>query len=138
MLLGRRWMMRGIERPASLADNLSLVVVPGAVLGLLMWQVASVGHFAILWAKFLQRTGLDPALSGHPNVSLLKGFYQRALGLTNSILVWGSVLALAAIQFPLSGFAYKVQACTAVARELAGFIWAIGQAVPGPTHNVSA
>ena len=27
----------------------------------------------------------------------------------------------------------KVQACTAVARELAGFIWAIGQAVPAPT-----
>ena len=26
----------------------------------------------------------------------------------------------------------KVQACTAVARELAGFIWAIGQAVPAP------
>jgi transposase len=32
----------------------------------------------------------------------------------------------------------KVQACTAVARELAGFIWAIGQAVPGPTRSVSA
>jgi transposase len=27
----------------------------------------------------------------------------------------------------------KVQACTAVARELAGFIWAIGQTVPQPT-----
>ncbi len=27
----------------------------------------------------------------------------------------------------------KVQACTAVARELAGFIWAIGQALPQPT-----
>ena len=27
----------------------------------------------------------------------------------------------------------KVQACTAVARELAGFIWAIGQALPRPT-----
>ena len=26
----------------------------------------------------------------------------------------------------------KVQACTAVARELAGFIWAIGQALPQP------
>ncbi len=26
----------------------------------------------------------------------------------------------------------KVQACTAVARELAGFIWAIGQALPPP------
>lgn len=26
----------------------------------------------------------------------------------------------------------KVQACTAVARELAGFIWAIGQAMPQP------
>ena len=26
----------------------------------------------------------------------------------------------------------KVQACTAVARELAGFIWAIGQAIPDP------
>lgn len=32
----------------------------------------------------------------------------------------------------------KVQTCTAVARELAGFIWAIGQAVPGPTRSVSA
>ena len=32
----------------------------------------------------------------------------------------------------------KVQACTAVARELAGFIWAIGQAVPGPAHSVSS
>lgn len=32
----------------------------------------------------------------------------------------------------------KVQACTAVARELAGFIWAIGQAVPGPAHSASA
>ena len=30
----------------------------------------------------------------------------------------------------------KVQACTAVARELAGFIWAIGQAVPAPTTKV--
>jgi transposase len=30
----------------------------------------------------------------------------------------------------------KVQACTAVARELAGFIWAIGQAVPAPTAKV--
>lgn len=28
----------------------------------------------------------------------------------------------------------KVQTCTAVARELAGFIWAIGQAVPGPNN----
>ena len=27
----------------------------------------------------------------------------------------------------------KVQACTAVARELAGFIWAIGQALPSPS-----
>lgn len=32
----------------------------------------------------------------------------------------------------------KVQTCTAVARELAGFIWAVGQAVPGPTSNASA
>lgn len=31
----------------------------------------------------------------------------------------------------------KVQACTAVARELAGFIWAIGQAVPAPTAKVN-
>ena len=30
----------------------------------------------------------------------------------------------------------KVQACTAIARELAGFIWAIGQALPQPTTNV--
>ena len=30
----------------------------------------------------------------------------------------------------------KVQACTAVARELAGFIWAIGQALPQPATNV--
>jgi transposase len=29
----------------------------------------------------------------------------------------------------------KVQACTAVARELAGFIWAIGQALPQPAVN---
>ena len=29
----------------------------------------------------------------------------------------------------------KVQVCTAVARELAGFIWAIGQAIPRPTIN---
>lgn len=29
----------------------------------------------------------------------------------------------------------KVQACTAVARELAGFIWAIGQALPQPSVN---
>lgn len=32
----------------------------------------------------------------------------------------------------------KVQACTAVARELAGFIWAIGQAVPAPAASVTA
>lgn len=33
----------------------------------------------------------------------------------------------------------KVQACTAIARELAGFIWAIGQALPEPelTHGAS-
>ncbi len=31
----------------------------------------------------------------------------------------------------------KVQACTAVARELVGFIWAIGQAVPGPNSNAA-
>ena len=30
----------------------------------------------------------------------------------------------------------KVQVCTAIARELAGFIWAIGQALPQPTANV--
>ncbi len=30
----------------------------------------------------------------------------------------------------------KVQACTAIARELAGFIWAVGQALPQPTANV--
>ena len=29
----------------------------------------------------------------------------------------------------------KVQACTAVARELAGFIWAIGQTLPSPAVN---
>ena len=29
----------------------------------------------------------------------------------------------------------KVQVCTAVARELAGFIWATGQAVPQPVAN---
>lgn len=32
----------------------------------------------------------------------------------------------------------KVQACTAIARELAGFIWAIGQAVPQPGSSVTA
>jgi transposase len=31
----------------------------------------------------------------------------------------------------------SVQACTAVARELVGFIWAIGQAT-GPLHEISA
>lgn len=30
----------------------------------------------------------------------------------------------------------KVQACTAIARELAGFIWAIGQALPQPAATV--
>ena len=30
----------------------------------------------------------------------------------------------------------KVQACTAIARELAGFIWAIGQALPRPAATV--
>lgn len=30
----------------------------------------------------------------------------------------------------------KVQVCTAIARELAGFIWAIGQALPPPTAQV--
>ena len=30
----------------------------------------------------------------------------------------------------------KVQVCTAIARELAGFIWAIGQAVPQATARV--
>ena len=30
----------------------------------------------------------------------------------------------------------KVQACTAIARELAGFIWAIGQAMPQPAATV--
>lgn len=30
----------------------------------------------------------------------------------------------------------KVQACTAIARELAGFIWAIGQALPQPAAKV--
>lgn len=30
----------------------------------------------------------------------------------------------------------KVQACTAIARELAGFIWAIGQAMPQPAAKV--
>jgi len=30
----------------------------------------------------------------------------------------------------------KVQVCTAIARELAGFIWAIGQALPQPTIKV--
>jgi len=29
----------------------------------------------------------------------------------------------------------KVQACVAIARELSGFIWAIGQALPQPTAN---
>lgn len=32
----------------------------------------------------------------------------------------------------------KVQACTAVARELAGFIWAIGQVVPAPAPGIAA
>ena len=32
----------------------------------------------------------------------------------------------------------KVQACTAIARELAGFVWAIGQAIPGPTSSTAA
>jgi transposase len=31
----------------------------------------------------------------------------------------------------------KVQACTAVARELAGFIWAIGQALPQPATQAA-
>jgi transposase len=30
----------------------------------------------------------------------------------------------------------KVQACTAIARELTGFIWAIGQALPQPAASV--
>ncbi|HEX9079426.1 MAG TPA: IS110 family transposase [Desulfuromonadaceae bacterium] len=30
----------------------------------------------------------------------------------------------------------KVQVCTAIARELAGFIWAIGQALPRPEHTL--
>ena len=36
----------------------------------------------------------------------------------------------------IGGGKLKVQAATAVARELAGFIWAIGQAVPAPTIKV--
>ena len=32
----------------------------------------------------------------------------------------------------------KVQTCTAVARELAGFIWAIGQAMPQPSYAAAA
>ena len=32
----------------------------------------------------------------------------------------------------------KVQVCTAIARELAGFIWAIGQAMPQATHAATA
>ena len=32
----------------------------------------------------------------------------------------------------------KVQTCTAIARELAGFIWAIGQAVPAPAAYAAA
>ena len=31
----------------------------------------------------------------------------------------------------------KVQACTAIARELAGFVWAIGQAIPGPSSTAA-
>jgi hypothetical protein len=34
-------------------------------------------------------------------------------------------------QHLLNGGKLKVEACTAVARELAGFVWAIGQAMPG-------
>jgi transposase len=35
-------------------------------------------------------------------------------------------------QHLMAGGKLKVEACTAVARELAGFIWAIGQAMPAP------
>jgi hypothetical protein len=108
VLLARRWLMRGAERPAFKSDNLALLVIPAAVIVVLMWYVASVGHFPILWAKFLQRTGLDPSLSGHARVSLLKGFYQRALGLTNSMLIWGSLLVLGLMHWSLRRLGPKV------------------------------
>ena len=42
-------------------------------------------------------------------------------------------------QHLLAGGKLKVEACTAVARELAGFIWAIGQAMPGlPSAQAAA
>jgi transposase len=42
-------------------------------------------------------------------------------------------------QHLLAGGKLKVEACTAVARELAGFIWAIGQAMPGlPSAHATA
>ena len=42
-------------------------------------------------------------------------------------------------QHLLNGGKLKVEACTAVARELAGFVWAIGQAMPGlPSAQAAA
>lgn len=49
-------------------------------------------------------------------------------------IAWKAQVRLCARYRVLNGRGkLKVQTCTAVARELAGFIWAIGQALPAPT-----
>lgn len=72
------------------------VVLPMLVaLGIVAYQVDRVGQWQVLWLKFLQRTGADASLTGYPGVSLLKGFYHRALGLPATFFVWSSALLVA-------------------------------------------
>ena len=61
---------------------------------------------------------------------------QRRAGKTSAAvqdIAWKAQTRLCSRYKKLEGKGkLKVQACTAVARELAGFIWAIGQAMPQP------
>ena len=98
VMLVRRWWMRKDDQPSAWVDHLGMLIVPSIALAIVIWKVAEVGHFQILWMKFQQRTGLNPKLSGHPGNSLIKDFYHRALGLENSALVWLSLLSLMATE----------------------------------------
>ena len=101
VLLARRWWMRKEHEQGTWADHLALIIVPTIALGIVIWKVAEVGHFQILWLKFQQRTGLNPKLSGHPGNSILKDFYHRALGLENTALVWFSLCTLLVTEYRL-------------------------------------
>lgn len=90
-----------VTRRSELTKTIGIPIAVFLAAGLLALQVHRVDGWAVLAAKFLQRTGIASS-SGTEQYSVIKGFFHRALGLaeTQMILV-ATVVSISALVLAL-------------------------------------